>query len=91
MKNTLANTIGEEDITGAESFYKNSFRFFIMTGKFFIAFLICTLCFIISEYYLLQEVYNAQRTFVLVLSTSGVVFSLTFFWLFYKKYRKVAK
>ena len=61
-----------------------------MTKKFIIAFLICILAFIVSEYFLLQEIYTDKRIAVLIITIAGILASLIIFLILYKKYRKVA-
>jgi hypothetical protein len=91
MKNTVASPITKNELQGSRTGFSNYSWASFMTKKFFIAFLICILCFIVSEYYLLQEVYTSKRSSILLFSSLGILGSLAFFWFFYKKYRKVAK
>lgn len=61
-----------------------------MANKFIIAFLFCILCFIVSEYFLLQEIYTDKRLPILAGTISGIVGSLVLFLVLYKKFRKIA-
>ena len=61
-----------------------------MSKKFIIAFLFCILAFIVSEYFLLQEIYADKRLPILVMTITGIIASLIIFLILYKKYRKVA-
>ena len=61
-----------------------------MTKKFFIAAFICITVLILSEYLLLREVYSQKRVYVILLYALALVGSISFFWGFYKKYRKTA-
>jgi hypothetical protein len=61
-----------------------------MTKKFFIAASICITVLILSEYLLLREVYSQKRLYVILLYALALIGSISFFWGFYKKYRKTA-
>jgi hypothetical protein len=63
---------------------------YLMSKKFIIAFLFCILAFIVSEYFLLQEIYADKRPPVLIIAITGILVSLITFLILYKKYRKVA-
>jgi hypothetical protein len=91
IKDALVSPITSNELQGSGNGFGNFSWAFLMTKKFFIAFLFCILCFIVSEYYLLQEVYSNKRSSILIFSSLGIVGSLIFFWFFYKKFRKVAK
>jgi hypothetical protein len=62
-----------------------------MTKKYFISFIIFTGLLILSEYYLLQEIYDRQRISIILISCTGVAVSIIFFGLFFKKYRRAGK
>ncbi|HYH15754.1 MAG TPA: hypothetical protein VD794_11065 [Flavisolibacter sp.] len=59
-----------------------------MANKFIIAFLFCILGFIVSEYFLLQEIYADKRLPILAGTIIGIISSLVLFLLLYKKFRK---
>ena len=91
MENTTVEPVSSCGIAGHAEGLNNPFWTSFMSRKFFFLFLICILCFIVSEYYLLQELYNFKRPSILWASISGIGFSLFCFWFFYKKFRKIAK
>jgi hypothetical protein len=62
-----------------------------MTKRFTIPFLICIVLLILSEYFLLNEVYSNKRLPILLFCSLGLVVSITLFWFFYKQYRKALK
>jgi hypothetical protein len=62
-----------------------------MTKRFTIPFLICIILLIVSEYFLLQEVYSNKRLPILAFSTLGLILSIGLFWFLYKQFRKALK
>lgn len=65
--------------------------FLVMTGKYIIPFIAFICLLIISEYFLLQEIYSRQRAGIIAISIAGLLASVILFSLFYKKYRKSIK
>jgi hypothetical protein len=62
-----------------------------MTKRYTIPFLICIIVLILSEYFLLQEVYSNKRLPILALCSMSLVASIGLFWFFYKQFRKALK
>jgi hypothetical protein len=62
-----------------------------MTKRFTIPFLICIILLIVSEYFLLNEVYSNKRLPILVFCSFGLISSIALFWFFYRQYRKALK
>jgi hypothetical protein len=57
-----------------------------MINKFAIPFSFCIALLIVSEYFLLKELYAHQRISIVFLCSVGLLTGIVFFWLAFKKY-----
>jgi hypothetical protein len=62
-----------------------------MTKKFTILFLLCLVLLIVSEYFLLYEIYSERRPELILISAMGLFISLVAFFISFRKYSEVAK
>jgi len=62
-----------------------------MNKRYLIPFLLCISVLILSEYFLLTEVYSQKRRIlVLVVSTVSLFASILIFWFYYRRFREAA-
>ncbi len=62
-----------------------------MTKKFTIFFLLCLALLIVSEYFLLYEIYSERRPELILASSIGLFISLIAFFISFRKYSEIAK
>lgn len=68
----------------------DSFLYF-MAKKTIIKFLLSTILLMVSEYFLLQELFSYRRISVIMGSATGFIIAALFFIFFFSKYRKASK
>lgn len=62
-----------------------------MTKKFTIFFLLCLALLIVSEYFLLLEIYSSRRPELIIACVTGLSISLIAFFISFRKYSEIAK